>query len=435
MTALNGLFLTAFIPVAVMMIAGIYCLWKYREYDANRVWLFLLTITVLIVIWRLPIVKDRRYMLPVIPFAFIFASLFLKTLCKKYGDVGKWGSGIILLLIMIAGSAKAMRSQEAKPYLHGMAECIKSDVQRNKWDQACVVVIGNLGGNIDFEDTVNVKLLRNEMVFPANADKTSFFELIDDIEPNNLLLYYPVIFIIVSSDVTEDVFVSSWKKRYGGTPELCYEFVREKNQRHYQMFRLISPYKSSKLSSLQRKDVYTSYNLLLNSNFSVKNEFSANSPLLAKIVGDATVPQTVNGNILAPANWHFNQHLWEVNAATAGWSYTPQGKFHLFSQSPIGLFQNVKTDKAGATLQVGGWLKVNEKAYFSIVVILTRDGKYVSSPAILSQTLPPGNHEFFGVYKLPEWCRDFGIQIGLGRGDIEFDGIYLVDESVFKITP
>ena len=129
MITFDGLLLTTFLPVAIIMLLGLCCLKKSISRPSRYILFFLAAIFFFMITWRIALVTDRRYVLPIIVPGIPLAILFLKTLSDKWSYKGKWLCGILLLIIAISGSAKAMRFQEAKPYLTDIPALIHKEIQ------------------------------------------------------------------------------------------------------------------------------------------------------------------------------------------------------------------------------------------------------------------------------------------------------------------
>lgn len=432
MTALDGFLITAFPPVAVMIVLGGYCLCRYCNIKLNYVLFFILGFFLLVILWRLPLIKDRRYMLPVIIPGFLLAGLFLKTLLERYASIGKWCCGILLLIIAVSGTAKALRFQEEKPYLSEIPALISRDGKINQWDHVFVLIVGNVGGYSAFDNLVTVAQVQHSLSFRVPENRALIFNDIADIQLENLLLRYPALYIFTTTDNPAEEFITLWTKQFSTLPkpELYYEFIRPKDQRRYQLFKICSPFSSAHFTETQRLDLLRKFNLLTNSDFSQKEPFPDGYTLNG--MGKSEIPlKDENDNNYTLAGWHLCITPWQNNPIVTRIETTP--RLNLAAQKTVVFLRQKNVCNGGDKYQVGGVVNVKQPTYFFVDAIKTKHNGYVSSTRVINLLLPPGKHEFSSIIDLLDWHGECDLQIGLYNGDIELENIYLVPESIFDI--
>ena len=436
MIAFDGLVLTAFVPVAVMIFLGLGCLWKYRHAGRNDVLWFVTTVFLLMVLWRIPVVIDRRYMLAVIVPGTLLAVLFLKTLFRKFTPVGRWLCGVLLLATTIAGTAKAMRFQESKPYLIEIPDLIHEDIQRNHWENAYVLILGNGGGYFDFDESITIKQQKGNFKFQLESsnENETFFESVDSLKLDYLLLRYPVIYILVVSYEPGDVFSEHWEKRYGQQLKLCYEFIRPKDRRRNQVFRMVSPYKSAYLTSAGRREVYRQGNLLPNPDFSRYQELDVDDPVLQVWTERGVQLGQKDGRILTPAKWKLVLGAWKKALGPIGMEYTGQRKLRLYSlcDNYVALRQVAQPFAGGKVYQLGGWAVPAQDLTLYFQLLQIREGKAPAQVYTLPLHVSHDRHEFTAVLDLSRSEGEYVLQLSFANGDIELENIYLVEQVTFN---
>ncbi len=434
MITISGYFLTAFVPIAVMSFLGFCCLWQYRHSEWNYRIFFLAAVFLFMISWRMPVVASHRYVLPVIVVGVLFAALFLKTLSGRIAPVGRWLCGILLLGTAIAGTAKAMRFQESKPYLTDMPAMIHQEIRQHQWNHALVLALGNLGGDFKFSDSVTLQYILKQQKFSSSECQEAFFESINCCEPECLLLRYPVLYILISSTEPGEDFSEKWQTRYGRAPEFCYEFVRPKDRMRYQMFRVVSPYYSARLTGEQRLGKLRQFNLLPNPDFSQMQNLSGESTEMRELTSRGMRRRKNSGPIHVPVGWNFDLESWRKDVWPAGLEYTDQRKLRLFGRGRVALLQTSKPFGGGEVYQLGGSLTVRKTSVFHVQTVQMQNGEMISQSKVFAKTMRPGVYEFAGLVDLSGWPGEWFVRFGLQYGDIELESIYLVEQSVFNDT-
>lgn len=431
MTAIDGFILTMFPPVAIMtMLGSFFVFWKYPHEKQQSLPYFLVWVFLIMLCWRIPIVIDRRYMLPVIVPGILLAALFLRTLFHKWHYIGKWLCGVLLTAMAIAGTAKAMRFQEPKPYLVEIPTVVNEELQDYKWEQTYVMILGNIGGYLPFSDSVTSRQILVSSDFSAKDDHNQIFEQIDlYFKPNNLLLQYPAIYILITSYLPSEDFIRIWHSKYGHTPVLCYEFIRPKNKERIQLFRIESSYSSANKTNKERLASYKNFNLLPNPDFSQKTKLPPDAPVFAKLASlgiDLGIPA---GETSFPDDWKLYMPSIKKEAQIS-FKYSERGNLSLSGQDTIVFIQDAQPLAGGKIYQLNGRIILKQKSYFFIDV--QRKGGKWSIFRIYTMNSQPGRYEFSGLIDLSDKPGLWNINWGITGGDIELESLYLVDQAVFE---
>ena len=432
MITFDGFILSAFTPVAVMMLLGICSLRKCFNQQSQYCLYFLAVIFLFMMVWRIPFVIDRRYVLPVIVPGIPLAVLFLKTLSGKWRKTGKWLCGLLLLIIAVAGTAKAMRFQEPKPYLTDIPAIVNKEIQERHWPQVYVMVLSNVGGCLPFTDAVTSTPSSTPYDFSSEKDCENIFKQIDlYFNPYNLLLQYPAVYILISSELPYGDFVKIWQDKYGQTPELRYEFIRPKNQNEkIQLFRIDSPYKSAYKTRKEQLTLYQKFNLLPNPDFSQRQKLPAGSPVLKELTAWGINLGTPPAATFIPSGWELDITSIKENA-NVHMKYTEQNRLSLAGQdSTITLIQTDALLAGGKVYQLCGSIIIKETPYFMINV-----QRAFGSPRNLTRLCTinrsPGRYEFSCLVDLSNKEGVWRLDIGQAAGEIEIEYLYLVEQAVF----
>ena len=433
MITFDGFILTAFPPIAVMMILGICSLRKCFHPQSQYCLLFLAAIFLFMMAWRIPFVIDRRYVLPIIVPGIPLAILFLKTLSNKWSYKGKWLCGILLLIIAITGTAKAMRFQESKPYLTDIPTIIHHEMQEQHWEQGYVMILSNIGGYLPFNNTVTVTKIPTPYDFSIQEDYKNVFKQIDlHFKPNNLLLQYPIMYILISSNSAPEDFIRIWQDKYGYTPELCYEFTRAKNtDEKIQLFRIESPYKSAYKTHKEQLTLYQKFNLLPNPDFSHKQKLPLDDPALKQLTSLGINLGPTPENTFIPSGWKLNIASLQENADVR-MKYTEQNRLSLSGKgSTITLVQTDALLTGGKIYQLYGSIIINEKPYFMINVQRASGASRNLTRLCTINWGTPGRYDFSCLIDLSNKEGMWVLDIGQAIGEVEIEYLYLVEQTVF----
>lgn len=435
MTAFDGLLLTTFPPVAIMIILGICCPKKHFDRETRYVIWFLIAVFLFMIAWRIPFVTDRRYVLPVIVPSIPLAILFFKFLYDKWHQTGKWLCGVVLLIIAISGTAKAMRFQEPKPYLADIPAIIHEEIQSRQLQQVYVMILGNIGGYLQFSDAATVNQIMAYDDFSSKEIREHMFFQVDCyFTPCNLLLEHPIMYIVIASNESADNFIKIWQDRYGYTPELCYEFTRPKDKEKIQMFHLESPYKSAYKTNNERMELYKKFNLLPNPDFSQKKKIPADAPVFKKL-------HLLNIKLGPPQDATFVPEGWDLYVPTlkkdanVHLEYTEEGKLSLSGKNTITVIQVDSPLVGGNIYQLSGCITVKETTYFTINVRHNIEGKWKISRVYtmgLGMSQKPGRYEFSSLIDLSNEEGIWRIDFGLNTGRVELESLFLVNQTVFN---
>lgn len=431
MIAINGFLLTTFPPIAIMVLLGLYCLKK--RLLQNYILVFIAVIFLFMMIWRIPFVNGRRYVLPVVIPSIPIAVLFLKTLYHKRSFPGQWLCGIMLIIITVAGTAKAMRFQEPKPYLKAIPAIIHRETQTQNWQQVGVIILGNIGGYLQFTDNIISYPIMEQANFQVGINNRLMFRQIDKyLTPDNLLLHFPALYIILSSNIASDEFIETWQAQYGHTPKLCYDFTQSENrQETIKLFRIESPYISAYKNSQKQSEIYEKFNLLNNPDFSQKQKLPVDSPILNKLTSLGIDLTESDEEIFIPNGWQLYMPSLKENAHVS-MKYSDSGRLCLTAQNnTIALLQTNLPLNGGKIYQLHGCITIKRKAYFIIDVQRTAGGKW-DMHRVCTLEQPPGKHEFYGLIDLSNEDGIWNIDLGITNGEIELDYLYLVNQTVFN---
>ncbi|MEI8247281.1 MAG: hypothetical protein WCI51_15720 [Lentisphaerota bacterium] len=234
MTFLHGFFLVNFPPFGLIVLAGI--LLFFLRNDKSAKWyyplLFIVIILVVISFWRIPVLIDRRYAMPTLVPGIIlsvFVIMLLPGILKHFNV--KYATAIVRTMIVIllaACSAKAMREQKHKPYLQEIPKALQKNCDKSNVKKVLVLVFGNPGGHLVFEDTIKV------IDIPPG-----FYLLENALDLKILKNQYQHIYLLCVEHITEN-FCVAWEEKYIDKPELVYEYVNKK-QIAYRLYCIKSP--------------------------------------------------------------------------------------------------------------------------------------------------------------------------------------------------
>lgn len=430
MTTFDGFILTAFPPVAIMAILGICCIKKSCGDKSNCVLLFIVAIFLYMIAWRIPFVSDRRYVLPVIIPAILLAASFLKTLFQLKYPAGRWLCGVVLLIIAVTGTAKAMRFQEPKPYLTEIPALVEEELKTQSWEQVYVMILGNVGGYPKFSDAVTVTQILNSSDFSEQEDRDDIFKRIDLFyKPDDLLLSYPIMYILISSDYWQDNFTKIWESKYGSTPKLCYEFTRPKDKNEkIQLFRIASPYSSAYKSRKERLEFYRKFNLLPNPEFSQKSKIPADSPVAEQLTASGIKLTPPLERLLFPDGWKL--YVGRIKKhSEAQINYTDQGFLALSGY--VAFIQDAEPVDAKKIYQLCGCITFRDAASCFIMNTKFLGSKWKTYDLFLWQEQKPGRYEFSSLVDLSNQEGQWLIEFRLLTGKMEIEYLYLVEQSVF----
>lgn len=431
MVFLDGYFTTTFFPVAIYAFLGIAGMGTLRGSKCFREILLTALIFATAFLWRIPVVTSGRYMLPLVVPGLLLAVVFFKLLSRLQQNVGKYLCGVLLIGTAAAGAAKAMRFQEPKPYLTEIPALVSREMASAQNGCAIVLELGNLGGIFDFADSVRVWKHNLHLNFSDPDDQERFWSGIGYFEPECKLLQYPVMYIIIRSLAPAENFVKNWHTRYGRVPELCYEYIRPKDQCRHQMFRIRSPFPSASLEAGRRQAIFEKFNVLSNPDFSRRKAVPEESPDIKELLSRGIQLQVQADEIQMPEGWRFDLDSWKETAVPAGLGYAADGALRMFGKAHVGLVQNAKRLSGGRDYQLSGTLTANTLSIFQIQAQQMVNGRVSGRSKVFAEVFPPGRHEFSGLVKLADKPGEWQLRIGLYYGDIELEKLWLIEQSAF----
>lgn len=430
MTAISGFWDILFPPVAIGVVLGLLCLKKFRQAEWFYPALFVTVVFAFAFLWRLLIIDSKRYALPLLVPGVLLAAVFFKFLHSQKRVPGRYLCGILMLAIIIAGIAKAMRFQEPKPYLREIPLTIKNDMETHGFaGQGSVIILGNVGGYLAFDGTIPVFPISGGMKFSATEERERLLKSLDGIDLHAILLQQPVTYIIVASDVEGSVVAESFSRRYQLPFELCYEFKRDKDGSRRQAFRVLSPYASSRLPVTVRNKIYKTANLLYNSDFQSHGIRQSDE----RCQTDTPVSQSDTAEKLSiPAGWNIRQTSRTMNLTPGMIECTASGRLRLQSTQILALYQSKNNYPGAKRYQIFAKARVPKTTYFFIDARQKSEAGFKQIQRVVSRTLAPGDHEIHAFLDLSSFPGEWVFEFGIVNGELEIETLSLVDEKVFR---
>ena len=422
MEVVESFFETKLLPLSICTLLGLCGAIGLRRQTFNYTMLFVVIVFLISVSWRLPIVKSTRYMLPLIVPMILLSTIFFKTLWSVHNWIGKCLCGIIWLIVIGAGAGKAMQVPEPKPYLRELPLVVNSDAERfGCTEKKCVIELGNPGGHIEFDKSVEVIQIYMGRDFDKN--KESFLKILDAQKLHSMLLQRPVVYILLKTGDRGDVISELFRNRYHLSFNLCYEFKHPKRERRVLLYRILSPYTSGLLPEEARNTVYRKFNLLYNHDFGTRQTTSS---------GDSGSP---NGGpkTMFPKGWCAELNKSCPNIAPGTISYAESGNLRLKSAGSVFLYQDRKTFPGRKRYQVRAKVIARNDTYFFIDVKQRRQTMLKPVRRILSQSLSAGEHELHESFDLGSEKDDWIFEVGISGGDIEIASLSLVEAEKFEL--
>jgi len=339
MTFLRGFFLVSFLPFGIMILAGVWLFFRCNCKQEKWYYplLFIISVLIAISLWRIPVVIDRRYAVPILVPGIVI-STFVLILLPGILDKFKVSSAKAITRIVIVGlfivcAAKAMRPQESKEYLHEIAEAIKQDCQKNNIKNNVVLLVcGNPGGYLEQNNNVAIINVKNKHFDDKFADVKYQFKLLQGtLDPEVLKIRYPHLYLLsVEHSITS--FSNDWEKEYRENPKLIYEYIRPKAQTALRLYRIKSPHELDEIPlsecKLTNKD-----NLLRNGDLKKKYRISPEDNI-TKILHNRGISLFDNGEVYIPAGWAINPgDGWKTNCGPVSIKFAGNGTVGLNFQS------------------------------------------------------------------------------------------------------
>lgn len=430
MIAINGFWNILFPPVAIGVMLGLFCLKRFRHASWFYPVLFVTVVFSITFLWRMLIIDSKRYALPLLVPGVLLAAVFLKFLYSQKRVPGRYLCGILMLAIIIAGVAKAMRFQEPKPYLRQIPLAIKNDMEERGFaGRGSVIILGNVGGYLAFDRIIPVFSIDGGIKFSVAEERERLLKSLDGMDLHTILLLQPVIYIIVATDVAGSIVAESFCRRYQLPFELCYEFKRDKDGSRRLAFRVLSPYASSLLPATVRDDIYKTANLLYNSDFQSYGIRQSDE----RRQTDTPASQSDTAEELSiPAGWNIKQTSRTMNLTPGIIEYTASGDLRLQSTQILALYQSQNNYPGTKQYQVFVKVRATKVTYFFIDASQKSGTGFKQIQRVVSRTLAPGEHEIHGFLDLSSFPGDWVFEFGIVNGELEIETLSLVDEKVFR---
>ena len=329
MTFLSGFFLVNFLPFGIIILTGVLLFFagNYKQEKWYYPLLFIVIVLVVISLWRIPVLIDRRYALPtIVPGIAIsaFVLMLLPGILKKIKiPYANAVTRIIIVALLAACAAKAMRVQENKDYLHDIPEAIILDCQKNNINGSVVLLVfGNTGGYLEPDNNVRTINVNNRHLNDRFADVEYQFTLLQDkLDPDALKIQYPRLYLLCVEQLSGNFHIS-WEKKYADKPELIFEYINRK-QDAYRLYRVNSPYKFNGMATDESERMLANKNgLFKNGDLKKKYRISPESDD-AKILQNRGIDLFSAGEVYLPEGWTINPyHGWNANCSPVSIKFT-----------------------------------------------------------------------------------------------------------------
>ncbi|MBQ9395812.1 MAG: hypothetical protein IJU23_09915 [Proteobacteria bacterium] len=386
--AIEGLYTILFAPLLICTLAGLCVAWKNRREKYICEIIFAITIFIIMLAWRLPVVTHARYLLPLLVPGVLIATVFLKSLYKRNHPWRQLFVWILLVIISAVGIAKAMRPQDAKPYLYELPIVVSDETRNGKISEVCVIELGNIGGHVEFTNSTNFIKIYSERRF--DKAQKAFLQSLDALDIHSLLLKYPRIYIYTASQEKPEVISELFSQRYRLPFELSYQFKRPRNKGHVIMYRIRSPYACGYLTDTERMSIYNNYNLL----------------------PDPELKRTS----------HVGNHKNLRNAAPIK---------DPVAHKPQLLYQSKRKFACKKQYQLLAQIRAHGDTYFYIDAKQWRQSKLSMLRRITSKSWQQGQHEFQEIFNLNEYEGEWILEMGIVGSAIEIEKLSLVDADQF----
>ena len=235
MTFLSGFFLVNFLPFGIIILAGIWLFFKggYKQEKWYYPLLFFVIVLIVLSLWRIPLLIDRRYAMPILVPGIVistFVLMILPEILDKFKiPHANAVTRVLIVGLLFACAAKAMRVQENKDYLHDIAETIKLDCQKNNIKEVVpLLVFGNPGGRLELNNNVKTINVANR---PWNNRLANVEYQLPRLEaaglnPDILKIRYSHLYMLCIEQEPGS-FRNDWEKKFDDNPELIFEHINQ----------------------------------------------------------------------------------------------------------------------------------------------------------------------------------------------------------------
>lgn len=439
MTFLRGFFLVSFLPFGIMILAGVWLFFRCNCKQEKWYYplLFIISVLIAISLWRIPVVIDRRYAMPILVPGIVistFVLILLPGILDKFKvSSAKAITRIIIVGLLIACVAKAMRPQESKEYLHEIAEAIKQDCQKNNIkNNVVLLVFGNPGGHLELDNKIKLTNITNKNPSDRLADAEYQINLLKGtLAPELLKIQYPYLYLLCV-EKTSGNFKIEWGKTYHDELELLFEYINARNQTAYRMYRVKSPYKPAWYSEQELDKFLKENNILTNGDFSKKVKISSNAPSI-KLLRKNGIDLTIKDDFYLPEGWEINPSAgWMENCMPADIKIGNRGHaLEMRCAATISLFSNAKIPggQKYVIFVKGGSA---QDAIVSVLVFKYIDNKYAGYTPVIVSELDDSSKFFMAGFDLTTFNGYARLALYLSSGFAWFDKVYIVPMDIIE---
>lgn len=339
MTFIDGFFLVNFVPFAILAVVGVILFFQSGDASARYYYplLFVIVTLAYISLWRLVLpLLSRRYAMPTLVPGIII-SVFVIILLPgilKYFKI-KYANAIVrtaIVILLVACIAKTMRGQEHKTYLREIPEVIKEDCAKHNSKKAVLLVFGDPGGILDCNKIVNVVRIENKIINEKLADIEYQFNLLrGTLDPESLKIQYPHIYLLCVEKASGS-FHAAWQKKYGDTPELIFEYIRNKDQTAYRLYKISSMLKSAWLTKQELEEL-SGHSVDLLDNYNLKKIYKVpNNDKDMSAIRNRGILLNKGNEVWLPEGWRIGDgHGWRTQCSPVTIDIKYADKNNIFS--------------------------------------------------------------------------------------------------------
>lgn len=346
MTFLSGFFLVNFLPFGIIILAGLLLFFtgRYTRESWYYPLLFIIITLIVISLWRIPLLIDRRYVMPVLVpgiLVSVFVLINLPGVFYKFKlPYASAITRIIIFILLVSCIAKAMRVQENKDYLRDIAEIIRTDCQKNNIKgNVPLLLFGNPGGYLDLDKNIVLFNIDNRYFNAKVADTDyQFGKLTGGLHPDILKIRSPRVYLLCVEEKTGN-FSRDWTTRYHDNPELVFEYTNPRNQIAYRLFRVLSKNKTAWYSPEEFDAFLKKNNIWANCDFSLKTKILSTDPAVVTLkkrgidLGD--------NDFYLPAGWRINTgHGWAADCSPVSIEFSDGKALNVTCGSIISIYSS-----------------------------------------------------------------------------------------------
>lgn len=433
MSFINGFFMINFLPLGILVLVGFIFFFsgKFKIEKWRYPLLFIFLVLAAVSAWRIPIIYDRRYAMPVLVPSIVigvFTLMLLPEILKRFKvPCDKAITRAAIAILLIACVAKTMRVQESKDYLHDIPALIKQDCQKNNVKRNVgLLVFCDPGGNFKLENNVDVINVSNKKLNDRFVDEKYQFSLLQgSLSPDTLKMQYPHLYMfIIEPDGSR--FSKTYSEEYPDKPELIYEYTRAKDQACYRLFRITSAYKSAWLNPDEFE-----YMLLSKKNLLINEDLKNKYPLLpeskiARILHDRRISFQNREAVCIPDGWTVDVgHGWPADCGQISFNSPANGAgLNVKSNAPVSIYSNDLLEGNTAYL-IAIQANSDTKGHLSMFAYTyTGDDKFIKTILLDRFILDSKNKRYLIPFRL-KGCKIIRLAM-LFTGDVNIRNIRVV---------